>query len=178
MGFIEDLRRRKAEEEAWRLAEAKRSKRESDEESRRQKQERKRIEQEFETAKAHFQASDFSRLLKELSSVVTTLGAWSPDCDHSYNDLPVRYTFKFCWTLGETPPYGSYRAYEYNEIEITTDSEGTIQVKGRVVTTLPLNKWRGRADVQESALEQAYCNPKKCRYSPPGIESAGGYGMS
>lgn len=190
MGFTERVRRQKAEEEARRLAKAERKDGESRDQQTRKNRTRERFEQDRRAAVAHFQASDFPRLLKELTFVVKDM---SVECISSVED-PLFYYIANSWDLDEDAllkTKGRFTATirwgervvpaGHNRIKITTDSEGTIQVKGRVVTTLPLNKWRGRADVQESALEEAYHNPEKVpysQYSEMDIASAGGYGMS
>lgn len=163
-------------------AEAERFKRKSHEEYRIEWQKRERTKQDFEVALAHFQASNFPRLIKELASVIEGMfvdipsSAWDGGVEGE-NQLVV----KIKWGNKKIPFRTKVGDREQNLIEIITNPEGTIQVKGRLTITLLLNKWRGRADVQESALEQAYRNPGTHTFfssSPMDIASGGGYGMS
>lgn len=175
MGFIENLRRKIADEKVQNernqqfLVEQQKLK--AIEEEQKVQAERKRFAEDKRRSEEFMSQSYFPTLVSELTSLlerarVRNIGS------HHYGDgaddwkaSPPSSNIVLDWGSRVVRAGRYWGTWERKSLSIECFSDGTIQVRGRRKQTLKLDKWKNNPGIQEKALEKAFLNPAKFRHT-------------
>lgn len=158
MGFIEGLHREKEERKRQLL--------EQQEKQRvlREEEERLRHPEVYKERRAleYYLTSNFPRLMREIRDNMDQRGRPSLGGRHEPGSLIQTLVWDYKSEIRHGKDETVYVS-TWTGIEVKFSHDGTATVSGNFSTTLSLQEWQNRPDLQERALEVAFKNPKNYR---------------